>query len=220
MEKFGVPTIKERAPQEIVREGLTEILNFESEENFIDSGGIGYVYELPGGYCMKLVEDRHNSPNRHLFDLGNTAYQEGRFQERMSHTQFDGVTRVPRLFGVQMAGMPDSKHMLLMERLPAINLQHIIKGREKLPEGFDIQNFFSDLERFVNHMHQNEGICHNDLFARNIMVDTTTGAPYVIDFGRAVSRDKVKSEDVWQRMLDVDWENLDDAYNDLNALQN
>lgn len=209
----------EKTPSEAIQEGLDGILEFETAENFIDKGGIGKVYALPNGFCMKLVEDRHNSPNRHLFDLGNTAYQEARFQEQMSHTPFAGKTRVPRLVGSKMSGISDGRHMIIMERLFAVNLQHIINRKATLPDTFDIDAYFTDLERFIDHMHQVEGIVHNDLFARNIMVDTATAQPYVIDFGRAISLHKIPSEYQQNRLKDKDWKNLDKVYNDTSSLQ-
>jgi serine/threonine protein kinase len=206
--------------QEILRESIEQYLSFEKEEFFIDKGGVGEVFRLPGSnYCMKLIEDRHNSPNRHLFNLGNTPYQEMKFQERASQTNFAGKTRVPKIVAASKTRLRNQKFMLIMEQLPAVNLQHIINGNASLPDNTDIDDFFGDLESFLNHLHRIEKIVHNDFYARNIMIDTVTAQPYVIDFGRAIDTSKISNERTIHHLEDGDWERVDEVYKMISALQ-
>ena len=205
--------------EKIKMDALQTLYSYEQERFYIDKGGVGTVYELPAGFCLKVLEDRHTSPNKHLFDLGNTPYVEARIQEQMSHTNYTGKTRVPRMFGVITSTSDERKSAIIMERLQAVNLQHIINGTTQLPEGFSIDDYFSDLEKFVQHMHEVEQIAHNDLFARNIMVDNMNSEPRVIDFGRSINLANTDSKLEKQRLMDFDYKNLDDVFTDLDALQ-
>lgn len=208
-----LPHTAERPPVpnlEKLREDALSVLSlFESDEYFIDEGGAGRVFELPVELCMKLVEDRHNNPNRELYDLGNSAQAEMRFQEKLANTKYSGKTRVPKVVGV-LADI-DAKHRsaIVMERLRAINLQHIINGDAEFPPNFDLDSFFIELEEFVEHMHSVEKVAHKDLYARNIMVDVETGDPRIIDFGRSKSlgvdleKNKVFEDDDWKRLEEI-----------------
>ena len=57
-------------------------------------------------------------------------------------------------------------------------------------------------------MHDETGIVHGDLFARNIMVDKETGNPRVIDFGR--SKYFSTKNGAFHKMVREDIKNLDD----------
>jgi len=56
---------------------------------------------------------------------------------------------------------------------------------KNFPSTFDHNEFFLKLERFIKKMHNEKGIYHRDLYARNIMIDNETGNPIVLDFGDA-----------------------------------
>jgi len=108
--------------------------------------------------------------------------QEKDFLERM-----DGLptkVRVPRVY----ASFKDEENrhdFLMMETLPAVSVDDILKGRADLPENFDIGSFQNDLLGFVEKMHSERRVCHRDLHEGNIMIDRETFKPYVIDFGAA-----------------------------------
>ncbi len=216
METFGAKPL-ESADKQIER-AAEQLLQFEVPEHFIDKGGAGEVFDIGNGWCMKLIINRHIDPNRDRFNLGNSPYQEMRIQERLAHTQFDGMTRVPKLLGVSTKALSNDKFMFIMERLPAVNLQKIIMGEHPLPEDFNVDSYFSDLERFINHMQTRENLAHGDLYARNIMVDTKTTQPYVIDFGRSVDLTPFGQQER-ARIEAEDWRNLDEVYQAINTLQ-
>lgn len=203
----------------LTKESLAELFYYEQQQYFIDSGGVGKVYELPGNFCIKVFEDRHNSPHRDLMDLGNPPEVEKRFQERMAVTSYEGKTRVPSVIVAIFSDLPGGHNAIIMERLWASNVQHILNGTVELPEKFNLDEFFADLEKFLNHMHTVDKIAHGDLYARNIMVDLDTGDPRVIDFGRAIDLTR-KTEEEQQKAMDEDWERLDEVYEKLEALQN
>ncbi len=218
MEYFN-PSIENPDRSEQIRQAaIAKLYEFEQEQFFIDKGGVGKVYELPQGYCLKVIEDRHNSPNNGMFTLGNRPIVEARIQEQMSNTVYDGPTRAPKLFGVLNAEKLGDPNAIIMERLQAINLQHIIKGLADPPETFSTEPFFDELERYIKHMHGQENIVHLDLYARNIMVDIQSGAPRVIDFGRANRITNTTPTEQRHKLEDVDWETLEKAYQDIDKI--
>lgn len=220
MERF---TIESRAGapnfEEDLQRALSVLYSYEQAEFYMDKGGVGTVYSLPNGSCIKILDSRHSSPNSHMFDLGNKPGLEFKLQEKVFFNKFNGVTRVPEVFGVFETTQLGSKSAIIMEKLDATNIQHILNGSAELPPNFSLDEFFSDLEKFVQHMHENIEIAHNDLFARNIMVDRLSAQPRVIDFGRSIDLRKVPSEMAREKLKDADFSTLDGVYQGLNALQ-
>ncbi len=220
MERFPVEKVSQEEADKAKREGIEILYSYEQERYFIDEGGSGVVYKLPSGYCLKIIEDRSKSKKSDMYNLGNPPLVEARFQERMSKTEFLGKTRVPIYIGTIQSEVDRLRSAIIMERLDATNLQHIINGTADIPKSFLIHNFFEDLERFVQHMHDVEEIAHCDLYARNIMVDNETSEPRIIDFGRAVNLKKIESEVRQRQLMDHDFERLDEVFKALDALQN
>jgi serine/threonine protein kinase len=216
MEAIRATAEKLITPEALQEAAITKLLEFEQDEFFIDDGGDGKVYELPAGYCLKVIKDKHNKPHDGTFTLGNTPYQEAMIQQQMSQTTFGGATRAPGMFAVLNATSLGDTNAIIMERLDAINLQHVINGSAELPEGFDIHPFFEDLEAYVSHMHKQEGVVHMDLYARNIMIDKSTAMPRVIDFGRAIRTTDTTPEIQVITNEDRDWDALDKAFNKLD----
>lgn len=217
LEKITVTNVESVQDFEKIQEEAIKILaQYENEEFLIDEGGAGKVYELPGGICMKVLLERHEMPNSELYDLGNTVAEETKLQQQMARTQYEGSARVPETVAYLSGVYPQKRSAILMEKLNAVNLQHVINGTEKLPETFDLNSFFESLEDFISHMHKVEHIAHMDLYARNIMVDNETGVPYIIDFGRSIrlgdqEKDTLKTEH--------DWDRLEEVYEALATLQ-
>lgn len=202
-----------------IAEGLREVFSFEQEKFFIDKGGAASVYSLPQGFCVKIIDPRHNSPHKHLFNLGNTVLQEGHFQEVMSGLVTKSTTRTPKLLAIFSNQAVGEKGALVMEKLDAINLEHVLLRRQKLPDTFELESFFDNLEMFVQNMQDNEKIVHGDLFARNVMVDIATGQPRVIDWGRSQYLDMAKNDKGEQKLINDDWNNLNNMYESVKALQ-
>lgn len=200
---------RKKSFEKIRDEAIAKLREFESEENFIDEGGAGKVYQLPGGLCMKVLIERHLLPDSHKYNLGNTVEAETVFQEQMARTSYEGKTRVPKTVAFLSGTYPIERSAIVMEKLDAVNLQHVINGQAELPENFNIGDFFDDLAEFITHMHTVEKIAHMDLYARNIMIDTETGEPRMIDFGRSVKlgqdpeKDRESEEDDWKRYDEI-----------------
>jgi tRNA A-37 threonylcarbamoyl transferase component Bud32 len=82
-----------------------------------------------------------------------------------------------------------------MERLNAVNLQHVLNGTAELPQGFDTEDFLERLESYIYELHDSQDVLHGDLEPRNVMIDSQTGYPRVIDFGRSRYLGKVPKEE-------------------------
>lgn len=176
----------ESGPNQDLRRVAKIIKDFvRNPENYMDQGGAGRVYAFGKMYdvCVKIIVNRHNQPNSQQYDLGNTIHQEANFLKTLTGFSVNGV-RSPQYIEVLRGQRYGA---LVMEKLNAVNLQHIINNTEKLPDSFDREAFFSDIDEYTASLHSEKEICHMDLEPRNIMVDKVTGKPFVIDFGRSIS---------------------------------
>jgi len=72
---------------------------------------------------------------------------------------------------------------LAMERVNGQSIKEIIEDDLGLPENFDLEKFFTELNDFLRVLHTNR-IYHRDLHNGNVMVDDK-GNPWIIDFGDA-----------------------------------
>ena len=183
-------------------------VSFEDEENYIDHGGIAKVYSFgPRQICIKIMKDRHLSPYRDMYDLGNRPVEEFTIMEQL-HGFSKGGIRSPVAEALIESG---ESVAIIMERLDAVNLQHILNGTEKMPKNFDQKKFFDSLDEYLNGLHTEMGVAHLDLDPRNIMVDRKTGEAYVIDFGRSSFLHKLSGEDR-KIKIDKDWDKYDALY--------
>lgn len=202
-----------------MRHELIKIL--KDEKRYIDRGGAGIVYGLSGldaDICIKVVEDRAKSKVSGAMDLGNPVDVEARFQNIFSGVTI-GTARAPKCFGYWLS--PEGAAIdsgIVMEQLDAINLEHILSGYKDavLPAGFNYDSFTDSLTDYIEFMH-NKGVIHNDIAARNFMVDRKTGHPRVIDFGRAKSISRF-SEDEQYSYKEEDWKELDKVFERLGVL--
>ncbi|MFH1611006.1 MAG: phosphotransferase [Patescibacteria group bacterium] len=190
---------------------IAEIVN--NPERYIDHGGVGTVYEVTDNVCVKVLEPRHESPVAHLMDLGRPVDVEVGIQRSICHVEVAGV-RAPWVYGYIKGDGKEVKSIIIMERLDAVNLQHILNGTEQFPEGYDAQVFVDALEEYLDHIHEKFGIVHGDLEPRNVMVDKKTGLPRLIDFGRSHI---VSSHNNTQRqsLIDQDNEQFSDIFEKL-----
>ncbi len=168
--------------QELLREHGQRIL--ELLENTDVSVGEGRTARVHHGVtssevCYKMI-----------LDVDGTYYNKGLFYTNVegeaefleSLRGLDTEVRVPKAYGTIAVYDPQRLDVLVMERLNAVSIKDILEGKEPLPSGANIPDFFVKLSQFVKAMHE-RGIYHRDLHEGNIMIDVDTGAPYVIDFG-------------------------------------
>jgi tRNA A-37 threonylcarbamoyl transferase component Bud32 len=179
-----------------------------NEENYIDHGGAAKVYQMgQRSICVKIMKDRHVSPHAEMYDLGARPIEEFRFMEELHDFERGGI-RSPVAEALLESG---ESVALVMEKLDAINLQHILNGQEEFPTGFDAENFFGSLDDYLNALHNEKGIVHMDLYPRNIMIDRETGQAYVIDFGRAKNVSHLPEHEK-ERQAKNDYDRYDEIY--------
>jgi len=160
-------------------------------ENYIDRGGAGRVFSLNDtGLCIKVMENRHSRMDAKKYNLGNSVYKESLFLRDLSHFSCEGV-RSPFFFEYFVG---KNYTAIIMEQLDAINLEHIIQGKQAFPEEYDRDVFCDRLGIYIEALHNEARVAHGDFFARNVMVDKITGDPYVIDFGRSIDLDEIEDE--------------------------
>ncbi|MCF6276860.1 MAG: hypothetical protein L3J07_03375 [Candidatus Magasanikbacteria bacterium] len=175
-------------------------------DNFLGEGGIGRVVDLGSDVCIKFMLNRANSENKHLYNLGCSPKEEVEFMHKLKDFLSEGV-HSPNVAAYYVG---NEGAAIIMEKINGLNLQFILLGKESLPEGFNIDNFFERLDGYLQDMHSEFGIAHGDIYARNIMIDIETGNPVLIDFGRSMY---LKGDDPTKdRNSDLDLSMLEDVY--------
>ena len=140
--------------------------------------------------------------------IENDVLEEGVIQEQLEGIEISGV-RVPKV----ICYLPDwKKHkVLIMERLHAVSIKDVLMGKGSLSKNFNFEDFFERLESFIKEMNSKYNIYHRDLNAGNVMIDTESGLPYVIDFGRSIIPQN--GENPWEQQIPngkiLKWENTD-----------
>lgn len=186
---------------------------FDDQGNYIDHGGTAKVYSFgERAVCIKIMKDRHLSANKEMYDLGNRPIVEFALMEHLHDFKKGGV-RSPVAEACIESG---ESSMIIMEKLDAVNVQHVLNGSEGMPESFNFEKFCGSLEEYIDGLHQEKGIAHLDLFPRNVMIDRKTGAPYVIDFGRSELLNNLSDEEK-QKSMDDDWNKYDELYLSLES---
>jgi len=186
------------------------------EANYIDHGGAAKVYQLGNReICVKIMKNRHASPQASQYNLGASPLTEFKFMELLHGHTCSGI-RTPIAEAYIESG---DTAAIVMEKLNAVNLQHILNGKEGIPEKFDVKKFFTALDEYINTLHSEYNIAHMDLYPRNIMIDRETGEAYVIDLGRAERIIHIGSEER-QKRIDHDFDRYDEMYLELEKLAN
>lgn len=181
---------------------------FDNQDNYMDHGGAAKVYSFAEReVCIKIMKNRHLSQSKEMFNLGNKPIVEFALMERLHDFKKGGV-RSPVAEACVESG---ESSMIIMEKLDAVNVQHVLNGSEEMPESFDREKFCESLEEYIDGLHEEKGIAHMDLFPRNVMIDRKTGAAYVIDFGRSELLNNLSDEEK-QKSMDDDWGKYDELY--------
>jgi tRNA A-37 threonylcarbamoyl transferase component Bud32 len=187
----------------------------EDDANYLDHGGAARVYTLgKEGGCVKVMKNRHKNPSQFKYDLGVSPLQEFKIMERVHGLEKSGC-RAPI---AEMCLESGDTSVIIMEQLPAVGLQHVLNGTQELPEGFDYDEFVKSLEEYIDALHSEKGVAHNDLYPRNVMIDEETGLPYVIDFGRSTILDGLSDDEIHAKTKD-DWVKYDNIFAELEKLR-
>lgn len=179
MEKIEAKLLKSKAIEksknienigDIEEEVLARIEEIKAGDCVIGEGKTAKVYicENDPWSCYKII----NTPYYPRLKVD----QEMKFMDEAIKL---GI-RIPLpIFSVMQGNMES----LAMERVNGQSIKEIIEDDLGLPEKFDPDNFFVELDEFLRKMHANR-IYHRDLHAGNIMIDEN-GKPWIIDFGDA-----------------------------------
>ncbi len=184
-------------------------------ERFLGNGAVCDVFTLRRSMedpadvmtCVKVVRDYEK------YAEGNTLIKEMEMLDILHDLDVAGVHAPKPLFTFSSIRLDG----LAMEHLDAVNFRRVIERqttegvRDQLPETFQVDHYFANLRGYVKAMHE-RGVVHKDLHLRNLMIDRTTGNPYVIDFGKAiVDRDLDKTRTSFDDVKKQDLATLDSA---------
>ncbi len=145
---------------------------------FLGDGAVAEVYRLnyAPSICVKTVT------NEDMYRKGNTIYQEGGLLDDLNGLEVDGV-RTPKFYFYH-----DTPRMktLGMETIEGASLSKIVERAVEFPgiQDISVDGFLMAMKNYLTAMHDLK-IYHGDLFERNIMIETETLRPRVIDFGKS-----------------------------------
>ncbi len=147
-----------------------------SSGDFLGQGASAEVYADPSEptRCFKIIK------NFEEYAKVNPIDREAALMSLVADINVDGV-RVPRPH--YWAVHPEYV-VLSMDRLHAVNVAQVLRGDSQLPKNFDLDRSMKALQQFIEAIHE-RSVYHRDLNPQNVMLDTATGMPYVIDLGKS-----------------------------------
>jgi len=156
---------------------------FGDSNYFLGNGRTAEVYTLPIAphLCVKYIKDQD------AYNENNHMRIEYDFLNQLHAFETNDV-RTPHPYFIRIH--PSEGHSYGMERISGENLSRILERPTdnleliKMLKGVDRDTVEKNLIAYIRALHDNFGITHNDLFQRNIMVDTD-GRFYIVDFGKA-----------------------------------
>lgn len=170
-----------------------EILSIvkEASENTLKIIGKGktanvHVSKTNSDYCYKIITD----PGE--YKTGNDVKREVLIQEAFIKNNTSRV-KVPEPYYYKMNR---KVHLYVMETLKGLSLQDVLERGAKIPENFNFEDFFAELQKFIDEQNS-KGNHHRDFHEGNIMIMEETGLPGVIDFGHSTKNQK--TEDAYQK---------------------
>ncbi len=198
MEKFKAKIFESKNNSESREPSLEELNNFKKleeqffRENFkIGKGEHSFVYEDDLTNTCYKVGTKKSVRNIH---------EEAEFYNSLSRKSEKVIIPEPYFSfssSIENVGrVATDRRILAMEKINGANFQEILENTKELPDNFDYESFFKDLEDFFNFMHNEAGIFHCDFAPRNLMIDYKTGRPVVIDFGNSVYRSWFTTDEI------------------------
>lgn len=181
----GKIDIKEHA--KYIEEFTKEIFKKEFR---IDYGRSADVFMDEYNECCYKVITRYQNEYKNIL---LKPEEEASFLEELQEIR-NGIQVPKPIFSIE-ASLIDSekkiiknKGIISMEKINGVSIKDIISGKNDLPESFNIDTFFQELENFISKMNNEKNIYHRDIHEGNIMIDYKTGKPWVIDFGRSYKK--------------------------------
>ncbi len=187
------------------------------KQGYLGHGGAGIVISVNSDTCLKIMDNRVM-----LSDEEND--KEALILEKLNGFR-TGNVKTPLFYFYYRA---DKKREFFMEKIKGANLKRILDGHEKIPRAFyekysengeiNWRKVFDDIEEFIDEMHYQKGIIHNDLALRNIMIGED-GMIYIIDFGASFSTYNL-TESERRKKEEKDFEDLEKAFEEINDKNN
>lgn len=192
---------------ESIKENISHFCeNVIIQEQEIGFGNYSFVYQdtKDNGMCYKKFK-----PNAEA-RMNNTVARELSFMEKVYG--LDAEVKTPYPMGLAEVVIRNNENgtrflnkIIAMEYFEnSTRLEDVIEPKTEIlktdfPESFDKDIFFQKLNDYIEKMHNKLGIYHRDLFARNILINNTTGNPIVIDFGDAAFNPVDENYDAYGR---------------------
>ena len=172
---------------EIARKEIKKIVESIKNGEFenIGSGNSATVFldEDYPNYCFKVLK------NTAIDNPGvNTVKEEGEYLDTVSNLEVNGI-RAPKPYYYHIDKKNDLA-ILVMETFDAVDLKDVLEGKAPLPDEFDFEKSYNDLEQYFIKLNNEKRINHNDAFIRNLMIDVNNACFRVIDFGKSTIREQ------------------------------
>ena len=161
---------------------------------------------------FKEVNDKKRSLQRKGMDFvaDNSVLREAMIQ-RTAHTilaeagmqnavpDINFIIKIDREESGEVNGDPfvvsEAVNLMFMEQVQGMNLEEMIyQGAPSVAEKMDIPSIEQKLREMVGLLHEG-GIAHRDLSLRNIMLDSETLEPRIIDFGKSIHQPVLQEAD-------------------------
>ncbi len=175
--------------KDLSAEGIKTVLDkIKKNQSLIGEGGDAYVVidkseieGMPPEVCYKFAIAETTKRGRNPMKFEAVLQSDC----RKIVLELEGKIGVPEPFSVTEHGRDT---VFAMERLPALSIDDIMRGRGTIPEWFDVDVFCDELKAAIDFMHE-KGFYHRDMHRGNVMMRQEREAPeddkwgYIIDFG-------------------------------------
>jgi hypothetical protein len=165
---------------------------------FLGDGVAGFVYRVPENpsICVKYMRPQPEKPPGHV-----SAYTEYRITIEIKRLTAGTKIKTPEIFSYLQKG---DSYLYVMETINGFTIDNMIKGKlgnlRNLPTP---EIFKSALLEYFDIVHRS-GFAHNDLHGRNIMIDTRSKMPAIIDFSKSIQNGGFGENPDFERAKDQD----------------
>ena len=98
----------------------------------------------------------------------------------------------------------ETVNLMFMEHVQGMNLEEVMyQASPEVARKLDVDLFERELKAMIGILHK-EGITHKDLTIRNIMLDSETLTPRIIDFGRGSHSESLSDDDMHDDLQSVE----------------
>ncbi len=183
-EKFFENSLSQEIMNEaevVIKEIIEKIKS--GEYDFRGKGNSARVFADPkfNSFCFKIIKGEYLNS-----DEINNVMEEAEYLDRLTVLKVGNV-RTPKPYYVLMDDVNDI-HFLVMENLKAVSLEDFKEDNMNIPQDFNVEKAFDDLEQYLDKINDDYLINHNDIRDPNIMIDAENKSLYLIDFGKSLKR--------------------------------